>query len=152
MVTVVDFLDNLKKVDVKSITEIIVKENEKVIVDLNRYDQIFIKGIDAEGKTLFTYSPFTQAFYDRDNIMDTMGKNKSRFDKYNMFWTGRSYSSFRAFVKGNKLHITADARARKLLIQNSSDSIFGLIDENQEKVNWDIIAPKLNEKIRDILL
>ena len=152
MVTVVDFLDNLKRVDVGSITASIVKESEKEIVDLNRYDQIFLKGIDADGNTLLMYSPFTQAFYDRDDILDTMGENKSRFDRYNMFWTGRSYSSFKAYVKGDNLFITADARARKLLIQNSSDAIFGLTDENQDKVNWEIIATKLNGKIRDILL
>lgn len=153
MVTVVDFLGNLQKVDVKSITETIVKEKEASIVDLNRYDQIFLQGVDADGKSLYTYSPFTQQFYDNDeSIMDRMGENKSRFDRLNMFWTGRSYHSFQAYVRGNSLYITADARARKLLIQNSSDSIFGLTDRNKEIVNWEIIAPELNDRIREMLL
>jgi len=151
MVTVVDFLDNLKMVDVKSITETIISENEHEIVDLNRYDQIFVKGIDADGRSLTNYAPATQGIYDSDLPLDLFGENKSTAQTYNMFWTGDSYHAFRAYVKGDKLYITTSPRGRKLLIQNHNDSIFGLVTENQEKVNYEIIAPRLNEKIRGIL-
>ena len=152
MATVSGFLDKVKNVDVKSLTKAVIQENERQIINLNRKDQIFDKGIDSEGKVLGNYSPSTQAFYDKDDPNDPMGSDKRAYSRFNLFWTGQSYYGFRAYMKGLKMFITTNSRGRKLLIENGGANVFGLTTENDRKVNWEIIAPKLNEKIRKILL
>jgi len=152
MPTVSDFLENLKKIDVKSLIKVCVDENEIKIINLNREDQIFRKGIDSDGRSLFNYSPATQNFYDNEPPVDHKGENKGERDRFNLFWTGDSYYSFYAYVKGDKLYITSSPRGRKLLMLNGGDEIFGLTNENSDIANWDIIAPCLNGKIRNKLL
>ncbi len=152
MPTVSDFLDNLKKVDVKSLTKVIVAEKNTVIVDLNREDQIFRDGVDSKGQPLFTYGPGTQIIYDSNPPANTEGMFKEWKTPFNLFWTGKSYYGFKAYVKGSKLYITTNSRGRKLLIMNGGAEIFGLTDDNAAIANWKIIAPELNAKIRDHLL
>ena len=152
MPTVSDFLSNVQKIDVKSLIKAVVSENEVQIINLNREDQIFQKGIDSQGQPLFHYERATQGFFDNNPPVDTRGENKGTNRRFNMFWTGDSYHSFYAYIKGNKLYITTSPRGRKLLIANGGEEIFGLTNKNSEVANWDIIAPKLNEKISNKLL
>jgi len=152
MPTISDFLNNVQKIDVKSLIKAVVSENEIAIIDLNRRDQIFEKGIDSLGQSFFTYSQATQGFYDADDPTDGFGSNKGSDKRYNMFWSGDSYQSFYAYVKGNKLFITTSPRGRKLLIMHGGTEIFGLTNRNSDIVNWNIIAPKLNVKIKQQLL
>ena len=155
-VTVSDFLKNLRGVDIESLTDTIIKENHDQIVDLNRRDQILNRGVDADGKTLGGYAKSTQSFYDDDVelgiVNDFTGADKSYNSSYNLFWTGKSYKGFKAWRDGLMLYITTNARGIKLLIQNGGENIFGLTTKNDNIVNWKIIAPKLNEKIRNKLL
>ena len=157
MPTVSDFRENLKKLTeqkVKSLTKAIVSDGivETKLINLNRHDQIFLKGIDSNGRSLFEYSPATQGIYDRKPPVDTMGENKPFNSPYNLFWSGDSYYSFWAYVKGNKLFITSSQRGRRLLLMHGGPDIFGLTPENAMIANWEIIAPRLNEAIRKELL
>jgi hypothetical protein len=151
MPTVSDFRKNLKMVDVKSLTTLVVEQNQNEIVNLNREDQIFKQGVDSQGRPLPFYSMATQAIYDQDPPADTRGENKPFGESFNLFWSGDSYHSFFAYVKGDKLYITTSPRGRKLLLMNGGEEIFGLTTDNTYKVNWEIIAPKLNEAIRQKL-
>ena len=154
MPTVSDFRENLMKVDVKSLTKAIVTKPsvQTQIVDLNREDQIAIKGIDSKGQPLFTYAAATQSIYDANPPMDLGGMFKEFKTPFNLFWTGRSYYGFKAYIKGDKLYITTNSRGRKLLMMNGGDEIFGLTPENAIIANWEIIAPELNEHFRQQLL
>jgi len=151
MSTVSDLKKRLEMVNVRSLTADIVKTHEQKIVDLNREDQIFIKGIDALGRSLEKYAQKTQKYYDDSPPSDTTGFIKDAGTPYNLFWTGKSYYGFKTYIRGDKLYITTNARGRKLLLENGSVSIFGLIPENQEVLNWEIIAPDLIEAIKKIL-
>jgi len=152
MPTVSDFLENVKKIDVKSLIEVCVAENEVKIINLNREDQIFDEGIDSNGQSFFNYAPMTQNFYDEKPPTDHKGENKGENRRFNMFWSGDSYYSFYAYVKGNKLYITTSRRGRKLLMMHGGKEIFGLTNRNSEIANWEIIAPCFNEKVRKQLL
>jgi hypothetical protein len=152
MPTVSDFLNNVRKIDVKSLIKAVVSENEIRIIDLNREDQIFKKGIDSNGRSLFHYELATQGMFDANEPLDTKGQNKSVSDRYNLFWSGDSYYSFYAYVKGDKLYITTSSRGRRLLQLHGGSEIFGLTNENSEIANWSIIAPALNVKIKNELL
>lgn len=152
MATVSDFRKNLKNVDVESLTKAIINDNQVVIVDLNREDQIAVRGIDSKGQSLSVYAPRTQSIYDASPPADLGGMFKTWKTAYNMFWTGKSYYGFKAYMKGMKLHITTNSRGRKLLFMNGGPDIFGLTPENADIVNWEIIAPKLNESIKKKLL
>jgi len=152
MPTVSDFLINVKKIDVKSLIKAVVRENEVQIINLNREDQIFKKGIDSKGRSLFHYEQATQGFYDDNPPTDNRGENKGTDKRYNLFWTGDSYYSFYAYVKGDKLYITTSPRGRKLLMMHGGKEIFGLTNQNSDVANWDIIAPALNGKIKKLLI
>lgn len=152
MPTISDFLENVRSVDVKSLVKAIVSRNEIQIINLNREDQIFKKGIDSKGRSLFSYELATQGIYDANPPADTRGENKGVNRRYNMFWSGDSYASFYAYVKGDKLYVTTSARGRQLLILHGGTEIFGLTNNNSDIANWDIIAPALNDKIRQQLL
>ena len=156
MTTVSDLKGKLMSIDIGSLVKSVVKENEKAIVDLNREDQIFQKGIDANGRSLFKYERSTQgtwlAEYRANLIPNPKGGNKTFGEPYNMFWTGSSYNTFKAYLRGaTSLFITAAPFARKRLIDNSSPNIFGLTDDNERIANYDIILPALNEKIKKLL-
>jgi len=152
--TVTDFSDNLRKVDVDTLTEEIIVLEMEEIVDLNREDQIFQRGEDAEGRAIMTYDKSTQKKYNRDvksgYVKDEYGEDKTD-TRYNMFWTGRSYKNFKAYKKGRTMYITTDKRGQDLLERNAGRNIFGLNPVNAEIANWRIILPRLNEKIRNIL-
>lgn len=150
MVTVSDFLKNLRGVDINSLTDTIIKEEQVKIIDLNREDQIFRKGIDADGKSLPQYKKATQSFYNRNPPSDKKGQDKS--GTFNLFWTGESYKGFKAWREGLMLYVSTNARGVELFKMNGGSDIFGFTTENDKKINWEIIAPKLNEKIRKILL
>lgn len=156
MVTVSDFLKNLRGVDINSLTDTIIKEEQVKIIDLNRRDQILNKGIDSEGKGLGGYAMSTQGYYNDDvesgYVTDFTGANKKYNKTYNLFWTGESYKGFKAWREGLMLYVSTNARGIELFKMNGGSDIFGFTTENDKKINWEIIAPKLNEKIRKILL
>jgi len=152
MSTVSDLKKRLLKVDIRSLTADIVKDKEQIIVDLNREDQIFIKGVDAKGNPLDKYAKSTMKKYHDDPPADMTGMIKDGGETYNLFWTGKSYYGFKAYIRGTNLYITTNSRGRKLLMENGGSSIFGLTPDNQEIVNWDIIAPELIERIRKKIL
>lgn len=152
MSTVSDLKKRLLKVDVRSLTADIVKDKEQIIVDLNREDQIFIDGVDALGRPLDKYANNTQAYYDREPPNDLTGMFKTGGESFNLFWSGKSYYGFKTYIRGNNLYITTNQRGRTLLIENGGSNIFGLTPDNQEVVNWEIIAPELIEQIKKQVL
>jgi len=152
MSTVSDLKKSLMQLDIRSLTEGIIESNEQIIVDLNREDQIFIDGIDSRGRSLDTYAKSTQRMYDKDPPADLTGMMKTYRTPLNLFWTGKSYYGFKTYTRGDSLFITTNSRGRKLLIENGGPAIFGLTPDNQEVVNWEIIAPELIEAIRKKIL
>ena len=118
----------------------IVKESESEILDLNRKDQLFDKGIDRDGDRLGSYTPTTV------QIKQQKGQP---FDRTTLFDTGDFYNSFKLKIQGfgDKLNIFAtDVKTRPLVIKYGA--IFGLTKENQYKLDKEIIKPKLDKWLK----
>ncbi len=113
------------------------KEMQKAILDLNRIDQLFNRGIDSNGRLLSDiggpYSPFTV----------TEGKKKSPFI-IDLHDTGVFYASFDLMVTFTFIEITADPfKEDTNLFEEWGKDIVGLTQESKDKLRA-MLAPKIN--------
>jgi hypothetical protein len=96
------------------------------IIRLNTEEQLFRRGIDSEGKSLGTYSPFT---------VEIKKKKGQPTNRITLKDTGEFYDSFR--VTANRVSITIDADPIKddnNLFDDFGEEILGLTDESREKL------------------
>lgn len=96
------------------------------IIRLNTEEQLFNKGIDSEGVSLGTYSPFT---------VEQKKKKGEPTDRITLKDTGDFYKSFRVSV--NRVSITIDADPIKddnNLFDDFGEEILGLTDESKKKL------------------
>ena len=144
--TVRDYIEKAKRVQSQIGNEIddIARTYEDKILDLNREDQIFKKGIDIDGQTLGIY---------RQNLRgNTRGYPKEAGDPFNFFDTGALFSGFNLLSEGNKNKITienTDSKAK--LLATKYGEFVGLTEENKKKLNYDIIYPELMKFIKTYL-
>ena len=144
--TVRDYIDKAKRVQSQIGNEIddIALTYEDKILDLNREDQIFKKGIDIDGQLLGKY---------RNNLRgNTRGYPKEAGDPFNFFDTGALFSGFNLLSEGNKNKITienTDSKAK--LLATKYGEFVGLTEENKRKLNYDIIYPELMKFIKTYL-
>ncbi len=133
-------LDN----DVLAITRRI----EDQIIDLNREDQLFEKGIDTTGSLIGVYSKATEGI--------TKGKSGRGFPKragspYNFYDTGEMFKSFRLKKgKGTISLFNSSQSLREFSKRTGIDEsrLIGLTDENTRKLNFELIRPRLIEFVR----
>jgi len=96
------------------------------IIRLNTEEQLFRRGIDSDGKSLGTYSPFT---------VEIKKKKGQPTNRITLKDTGEFYDSFR--VTANRVSITIDADPIKddnNLFDDFGEEILGLTDESREKL------------------
>lgn len=109
------------------------------ILDLNKQDQLYNKGIDAKGDSLGEYSLSTI-----DGTSNFEGKKQKgqRFDHITLNDTGDFYNSF--IFKNNKDNFEIEADTLKEgtdLIDNFGKDILGITDENKSKLAGWLIEP-----------
>lgn len=137
--TIKDYADFVKNVrdNIPNQTDSIIKRNTKTILDLNREEQLFKKGIDSEGFSIFPeYALFTV------EIKQLLGQP---YDHVTLFYSGAFYRSFLLkFDKDNHtLEISATDEKTQKLVRKYGGDIFGLTYENQFVLNQKIILPEL---------
>ena len=144
--TVRDYIDKAKRVQSQIGNEIddIARSLENKILDLNREDQIFKRGIDIDGQLLGKY---------RNNLRgNTRGYPKEAGDPFNFFDTGALFSGFNLLSEGNKNKITienTDSKAK--LLATKYGEFVGLTEENKRKLNYEIIYPELMKFIKQFI-
>lgn len=92
---------NMKKLDGNKLLHQVL-DNSSIqhdILDLNRQDQLYEKGITADGVTLGQYSPFT---------LQEKSKKGQRTDHITLYDTGKFYGTFRFANRGKQFVISAD--------------------------------------------
>lgn len=114
------------------------RELQDRILDLNRMDQLFNKGIDSTGKLLSdiggNYSPFT--------IEVKKGKGLP-FAHVTLFDTGEFYDSFELMVTQTFIDITANPiKDDTNLFTEWGKDILGLTEESKE-ILLDLLIPKI---------
>ena len=122
------------------------KELQAFVLDLNRIEQLYKRGIDSEGVTLETiggaYSDLTVA------IKQTKGQPT---DRVTLKDTGDFYESFQLIVKGNMIEIDADPikEGVSLEVRWGSD-IIGLSENSLMKL-IEKLKPLIIDEIRERL-
>ena len=101
------------------------------ILNLNRYDQLYDKGIDANGDSIGRYAPYTLNY--KLNIAPKIG-NDSRVDNITLRDTGAFYDSFRFKNEPEQVVITANVEKPDKNLEDEFGEIIGLTDENKAKV------------------
>lgn len=144
--TVKDYMDFVKNVknNIPNQSERIVYENQKIILDLNRIDQLYEKGENSEGKLLKEYKPFT---------VDYKIQMGQPYDRTTLFEKGNFYKSFVLKYEKLKANLSIKVTDEKApnLLKKYGKPVIGWNKINQEKINYEIIKPNLWKYIKQWL-
>jgi hypothetical protein len=142
--TVSDYLEKVMRVQSQIGNEVddIVRSKEEEILNLNREDQLFDKGIDTNGLLLGQYA--------RTLNGSTRGYPKKQGDPFNFYDTGSLFSSFSLLSSDNKV-IIENSDSKVGLLNRQYGEFIGLTEENQYKLNYEIIYPELMDFIKQYL-
>jgi hypothetical protein len=125
------FISALKSFDVENELLKVVRNNEDVILDLTREDQLFQKGIDSLGNKLPTpYAPFTI------EIKQAKGQPT---DRITLRDEGDFHNAF--FLRANNFPIvidSSDSKRNELAIEWGED-IFGLTEDSLFETRKDVL-------------
>jgi hypothetical protein len=155
-------IDNIDRLDKNVIfLDIISRDNvQKFIIDLNRFDQIFDAGVDAEGNPLPEYSPST-AFFSSDDVFtatnfngETLSQQKEAGESWFLFASGKLYNSFVVNVDGGGFTIdnTGTVKVGKdTSVDYKLFDILGLTDESKTELTEKIL-PMVVQEVRKLLL
>ena len=142
-VTVFDYIQKVElvKSNLPKKTAEIINNNKTKILDLNRENQLYEKGIDSDGNKLLGCKPIT-IFY-----------KKQKGEVYNrttLLDTGDFYKGFDLLLRNNTISIfSRDSKQSELV--DKYGNIFGLIKDNQTILNYDILLPELQAYFKTIL-
>ena len=132
--------DNTKKLSVKKVAFFVFSENkvQKIIIDLNRIDQILYDGINVDGDSLPTY----RHTYDKVYTFEGKSNIKRKGEPYILLDTSDFYKSFKVFVTTDGFIIYAnDEKENTNLTEayGNGSKIIGLTDESKTKLSIEII-------------
>lgn len=120
----------------------LVRDDETLVLDLNRDQQLFDEGKDSTGKDIRPrYTPFTVA------IKRSKGQPT---DRVTLKDTGRFHASFRIIYGSDNFELIAlDSKTNRLKAKYG-DKILGITDPNLQTL-IDIFKPELIQKLRKLL-
>jgi hypothetical protein len=144
--TVSDYLEKVIRVQSQIGNEVddIVRSKEEEILNLNREDQLFNKGIDTNGLLLGQYA--------RTLNGTTRGYPKKQGEPFNFYDTGSLFSNFNLLSNSNDNKVVIENSDSKVgLLTKQYGDFVGLTEENQYKLNYEIIYPELMAFIKQYL-
>lgn len=144
--TISDYMERLIRVQSQLGNEVddIINSKEEQILNLNREDQLFDKGIDVNGSLLGTYK----------NTWNGSGKGfpKNAGDPFNFYNTGSLFNNFSLLSQGNENKVFINNSDNKVgLLSKQYGDFVGLTEENKHKLNYEIIYPELMAFIKQYL-
>jgi len=145
--TAYDYIQKLERVieEIPKQSLNIIRENEEEILNLNRDSQLYDKGIDSNRQSIFPpYSQFTRL------IKRSQG---NIFNRVTLFDTGAFYDGFKIKLNGygNPFNIYSTDSKSSNLQDKYGSSIFGLTEQNERFLNYEIIKPELEKYIKQHL-
>jgi hypothetical protein len=143
--------NNAKKLNENKILREVLDNSsiQQDIISLNTDDQLYEKGIRADGTFIGEYSPATiEGIPGRFEGKKQKGQ---RYDHITLSDTGDFYKSFRFKNQKDEFIITADAIKEDTdLVREFGEEIIGLTDESLETVReW--VRPLVQEKVGETL-
>lgn len=130
-----NIIKNTQKLTDKYVFFEVYSDNEvkKIIIDLNRIDQLFYGGVNVNNKDLPTYSQ-NRGYAKFDGIT----KEKAKGVKYTLVDKQDFYNSFKVFVKGDAFVIQANDKKNEYNLTElygNGAKIIGLTDESISKLS-----------------
>lgn len=143
--TVFDYMQAVQTVinAIPDETERIINNKAEEIIDLNRDNQLYDLGIDSDADLLTPQYSNTTILFKRQE-----GKP---YNRVTLFDTGDFYRGFRIKLNYPNFSIYSTDEKSSMLQDKYGSNIFGLITENQRKVNYEIIKPELDAFISKTL-
>lgn len=136
--TISDYMERLIRVQSQIGNEVddIINSKEEQILNLNREDQLFNKGVGIDGSLLGKY---------RNTLNGgTRGYPKNAGDPFNFYDTGSLFSGFSLLSEGNANKVIINNSDSKVgLLTNKYGDFIGLTEENKNRLNYEIIYPEL---------
>jgi len=123
----------------------IIKENDNIVIDLNTDDQLFDKGITADGQKIADsdpYTPFTVA------IKRIKGQPTDRVTTRD---TEDFHGSFFATKVGASVVVNARDPKTKDLVERYGPQLFGLTNENEDEIRDVYVKPGMTAIIEAAL-
>ena len=150
-----DFVKNVRD-NIPQQTEGIINRNKAEIFDMNQ-KQIENR-VNVDGGTLINSGKFS-GFYSPLTAEIAKLEPKPLLQKisgqpYNFVWGGDFASSYKINFKKNAIEIYntgTGSGAKKSFFDGYNNKLIGLIPENQQKLNYEIIKPELDKYIRQYL-
>lgn len=147
-----DIINRTKQLNVNKVAFFVFQNNEvqKIIIDLNRIDQLLYNGELPDGSLLPTYKR------NYNNLATFEGKSvtKEQGQPYTLLDTGDFYRSFKVIVNSQGFEITANDEKENGTLEEmyaKGSKILGLTDESRVKLSNEII-PYIRNYLKNYLL
>jgi hypothetical protein len=129
---------NLKKIFQK-------KEVQDYIIKLNSFEQLFLKGIDIQGREVGKYSINTERFLDslpiNRSVFSFYGvtKRKNAGDNFFFYDTGEFFKDMKVKLENDGFIISSDTDTADKLEEKYGNRLIGLTNESKKKLGQFIL-------------
>lgn len=120
----------------------ILKDNDYVIEDMNAHDQLFEKGINANGVDISDYAPYSPVTVEYKMAMG------QPYDRVTLRDTGDFHHGFTVQYSPKAFSITSTDWKTQMLMKKYGRDIFGLTASNKQELTWEYVYPDLLDKIK----
>jgi hypothetical protein len=145
-------IDNVKNLETNKICFLVFRDKtvQKIVIDLNRIDQLFFEGVKSDGSTL----PLYQGVYNKVYTFEGNSRTKAQGEPYALYDTGDFYKSFRLIQDKTGFKILANDEKEDGTLQDMYGNgvpILGLTEESISKLTEEV-QPYIIQAIREQIL
>lgn len=145
-------IQNVKKLETNKICFLVFRDKtvQKIVIDLNRIDQLLDKGVKSDNSTLPLYSVSYQKVYSFEGV----SRAKTAGEPYLLLDTGDFYKSFRLLQDKTGFKILANDEKENGTLQDMYGNgvpILGLTEESISKLTEEV-QPYILQAIREQIL
>jgi hypothetical protein len=145
-------IQNVKNLETNKICFLVFRDKtvQKIVIDLNRIDQLFFEGVKSDGSTL----PLYQGVYNQVYTFEGNSRTKAQGEPYALYDTGDFYKSFRLLQDKTGFKILANDEKENGTLQDmyaNGVPILGLTEESISKLTEEV-QPYIIQAIREQIL
>ena len=141
------------KVDAIVINLFFNDEVRQFVLDLNRINQLFYRGVDADNKGIGEYSEWTE-FINEGKSFTYGGESKPKIagDNYTLYYTGEFYRSFDVIVYKDGFSIEANTiKGKTDLSKKYGKQILGLTESSKDELIDKILPIVINDIYKQLM-
>lgn len=134
-----ELIDKLKSFEneIKNAIEVVLRDNEHIIVEMNTEDQLYEQGIDRFGRQIAQYAPYSPITIEIKKLKRQPTGRVTLRDE------GDFHASFYIEFTEDGFEIKASDYKADALIKGYGEGILGLTDENFKDLATNYIAPAI---------